>query len=175
MKKNRDEQAATGRPMPQVNEEYGYEDHYPLPWGEGRVAPARSADTRRRLAWEISMAGGYQTTGESAENGLGGWINGRGDDSMTMLRGYQYLVRFFTSFDWWRLEPVSDLCLAEPGVCYVLYLPNGGTTDFTPPEGAVYTARWYNPRSGAWQSSFAYKGHTQSPDNNGDWALLIES
>jgi hypothetical protein len=33
MLKNRREQAAAGRPMPQVNEEYGYEDHYPYPWG----------------------------------------------------------------------------------------------------------------------------------------------
>jgi hypothetical protein len=33
MLKNRREQAQTGRPMPQINEEYGYEDHYPYPWG----------------------------------------------------------------------------------------------------------------------------------------------
>src|SRR5436190_1993362 len=84
-RERRREQAATGRPMPQINEEYGYEDHYPQGWGEGRVAPARDADTRRRIAWEVTMAGCYQTTGESAANGLGGWVNGRGDDSMRML------------------------------------------------------------------------------------------
>jgi hypothetical protein len=75
MWKNRREQAATGRPMPQVNEEYGYEDHYPFPWGEARKWPARVADNRRRIAWEIAMAGGYQTTGERANvPGYGGWI-----------------------------------------------------------------------------------------------------
>ncbi|MEW6750107.1 MAG: DUF4038 domain-containing protein [Candidatus Latescibacterota bacterium] len=86
MLRNREEQAATGRPMPQVNEEYGYEDHYPT-WGGNRRAPSRSADNRRRLAWGIHMAGGYQTAGERADTGTGwgpdtggGWINGRGLD-----------------------------------------------------------------------------------------------
>jgi hypothetical protein len=156
MLEKRREQAATGRPMPQVNEEYGYEDHYPAAWGGGRTKPARSADNRRRLAWEMTMAGCYQTTGESAENGLGGWVNGRGDASMTMLDGYAHLVDFFTAFDWWRLEPHPDqgtqprhrferlgdggaICLAEPGRRYIFYLPEGGnvTTGRTAVSGNV--------------------------------------
>ena len=55
----RDQQAKTGRIMPQVNEEYGYEDHYPQ-WGGNRKWPARTADNRRRLAWSMVMAGGYR-------------------------------------------------------------------------------------------------------------------
>jgi hypothetical protein len=112
MLNHRLQQQKTGRPMPQVNEEYGYEDHYPAGWGGGRKAPARSAETRRRLAWGMYMAGGYQTTGERADTGTGwgpdtggGWINGRGDDSMTMLEGYGHIVDFFTALPWWRLEP----------------------------------------------------------------------
>jgi hypothetical protein len=70
MLNNRKKQAATGRVIPQVNEEYGYEDHYPT-WGGNRRAPARSADSRRRLAWEIYMSGCYQTTGERANTGTG--------------------------------------------------------------------------------------------------------
>ena len=100
----RDKQVATGRVIPQINEEYGYEDLWEKPPGQ------RAADTRRRCAWEIAMAGCYQTTGETANRGVGfppdtggGWVSGRGDDSMTMLRGYAHLVDFFTSFDWWRL------------------------------------------------------------------------
>ncbi|MGQ9731309.1 MAG: LamG-like jellyroll fold domain-containing protein [Candidatus Zipacnadales bacterium] len=112
MLRNRQEQANTGRPIPQVNEEYGYEDHYPRGWGGNRTAPARSADNRRRLAWGMYMAGGYQTAGERADTGTGwgpdtggGWINGRGDDSMVLFKGYGYLVDFFTSIPWWTLEP----------------------------------------------------------------------
>ena len=115
MLKNREDQAKTGRPMPQVNEEYGYEDHYPVGWGSNRKAPARSADNRRRLAWGMYMAGCYQTTGERADRGTGwgpdsggGWLNGRGDDTMVMLNGYAHIVDFFTSIPYWRLEPNND-------------------------------------------------------------------
>jgi len=108
---NRRKQAGTGRLIPQVNEEYGYEDHYPT-WGGNRKGPARRADNRRRLAWGMYMAGGYQTTGERADTGTGwgpdtggGWLNGRGDDSMTMLVGYGHIVDFFTSMRWWELNP----------------------------------------------------------------------
>lgn len=114
MLENRRQQAQTGRPIPQVNEEYGYEDHYPT-WGGNRKAPARSADNRRRLAWGMYMAGGYQTTGERADTGTGwgpdtggGWINGRGDKSMVMLKGYGRIVDFFTSIPWWKLEPNNE-------------------------------------------------------------------
>lgn len=112
MLKQRQEQAATGRPMPQVNEEYGYEDHYPQAWGGNRRPPARCADNRRRLAWQMYMAGGYQTAGERADTGTGwgpdtggGWINGRGDESMVLFKGYGHIVDFFTSVPWWELEP----------------------------------------------------------------------
>jgi len=115
MLENRRKQAQTGRPIPQVNEEYGYEDHYPT-WGGNRKAPARSADNRRRLAWGMYMAGCYQTTGERANTGTGwgpdtggGWINGRGDESMVMLEGYSRIVDFFTSISWWKLEPNNDI------------------------------------------------------------------
>lgn len=110
MLKNREDQAKTGRIIPQVNEEYGYEDHYPVKWGEGRTAPARSADNRRRLAWGMYMAGGYQTAGERANSGKGsGWINGRGDDSMILFKGYGHIVDFFTSIPWWKLEPDNSI------------------------------------------------------------------
>jgi hypothetical protein len=186
-------QAATGRPIPQVNEEYGYEDHYP-PWGCGvRQPPGRSADTRRRLAWEITMAGGYQTTGERADRGTGwgpdsggGWVNGRGDDTMTMLQAYGHMVDFFTGFDWWRLEPAnalvshSQLCLAEPGRRYVVYLrwPVPPTTLNVEP--GTYRARWFDPRTGAWteigtvraEGTWAMPARPAPAD--GDWVALLE-
>ena len=57
MRKHREAQLATGHPFPQINEEYGYEDHYPVKWGGGKRPPTRNADNRRRMAWEIAMAG----------------------------------------------------------------------------------------------------------------------
>jgi hypothetical protein len=75
--RKRKEQA--GRIIPQTNEEYGYEDHYP----EWAAPGSDSAEVLRRTAWDIYMAGGYQTAGESARRGTnirpdtgGGWVNG---------------------------------------------------------------------------------------------------
>ena len=188
MLRQRQAQAATGRPMPQVNEEYGYEDHYPAGWGGGKVAPARSADNRRRLAWQMYMAGGYQTTGERADTGTGwgpdtggGWVNGRGDDSMVMLEGYARIADFFRSFDWWKTEPRNDLvtgvglCLAEPGRQYAVYLPEGGNVALELEPG-MYHVRWYDCRTGA----FSDLPEVTGPDwaapaapGEGDWALLL--
>lgn len=186
--KHRQTQAKTGRPMPQVNEEYGYEDHYPGKWGGGRKSPARSADNRRRLAWGMYMAGGYQTTGERADRGTGrgpdsggGWLNGRGDDTMTMLEGYGHIVTCFTSLRWWKMEPHDDLvsrgayCLAEPSQQYLLYLPSGGTVDVE--VGAEkYQAQWFNPRNGQWAMIGAVSGpkwtSPRAPDD-GDWAVVL--
>jgi Domain of unknown function (DUF5060) len=176
MLKNRAEQDATGRPMPQVNEEYGYEDSYPQGWGGARVYPARATDTRRMLAWEMTLAGGYQTTGEWGGDGLGGWINGRAqrDD---LLIGHRHLTHFFTSFDWWRMNPHPELadsamCLAEPGVRYVLYLPQGGTVSLAL-TGRAYTSQWFNPRTGAYLPAIAHDRVWTAPDSQ-DWALLVE-
>jgi len=178
----RTQQAATGRVIPQINEEYGYEDLWEKTPGH------RAAETRRRCAWEIAMAGCYQTTGETANRGVGfppdtggGWVSGRGDDSMTMLRGYAHMVNFFTSFDWWRLSPRNDLvrgsayCLAETGKLVVVYLPRPGNVSLTLAPGN-YHARWFNPRSGQWTEAPVASGPRwlpPTPADDGDWALLL--
>lgn len=142
-------QALSGKPKPVVNEEYGYEDHYPS-WGS-RTAPARSTDNRRRLAWEMSMAGCYQTTGERAVP-HGGWINGLGaDDTLFTLHGH--MLKFFTGFEWWKMTPhnelanLPNLCLAEPGRQYAAYLPAGGRVTLSLAPGN-YRVAWFNPRTG---------------------------
>lgn len=175
MMKNRAEQIATGRPIPQINEEYGYEDHYPIPWGEARVAPARNPDSRRRLAWEIVMAGCYQTTGEYAGDGIGGWINGGGDDRRTMLTGYAYIKQFFETFDWWRLEPSPEIitgrafCLTQAGERSIVYLPNTdkGSVSIVLSAG-TYTAAWYNPRTG---ESDSLEPLTASGESGESWQI----
>jgi hypothetical protein len=183
----RKQQEALGRIIPQTNEEYGYEDHYPL-WSQG--LGSESADTLRRTAWEIVMAGGYQTAGETARRGThvwpdtgGGWMNGRGDDTMIMFQGYAHMVDFFTSFDWWKTEPHDELvdhgnyCLAKPGELYAIYLPKAGSVSVRLPPG-LYEGTWWEAATGEkivlppvhatvplWTSPAA-------PGNN-DWALLL--
>jgi hypothetical protein len=179
-------QLATGRIIPLTNEEYGYEDHYP--WWT-KAPPADDPDTLRRMAWEIAMAGAYGTTGETAKRGTnvwpntgGGWINGRGDSTMTMLDGYAHLYDFFTSFDWWKATPHDELvdngsfCLALPGATYAIYLPRSRRVTVHLQPG-TYAARWFNPISGAWLEVGEVTGlawtSPPAPDRSHDWAMVL--
>jgi hypothetical protein len=185
MLSQRIEQQKLGRIIPQTNEEYGYEDHYPI-WAP--KPDSESADTLRRTAWDIVMAGGYQTTGETARRGTnvwpdtgGGWMNGRGDDTMTMLQGYAHMVEFFTGFEWWKTEPHDELvnkgnyCLAEPGAIYAAYLPHGGKVTIRLMPGR-YEGAWFNTVTGEWLPLPPIEGSSwASPTMPGvnDWALLL--
>jgi hypothetical protein len=186
MLEERQIQMKTGRIIPQTNEEYGYEDHYPR-WAP--APPGDSAETLRQTAWDIAMAGAYGTTGESCRRGTniwpdtgGGWINGRGDDSMVMLKGYEHMVDFFTSFDWWKTEPHDELvnhgayCLAQPGEIYAVYLPKGGDVSIKLEPGS-YEAEWFNAYTGDTAPLPAVQGPAwTSPEAPGwqDWALLLQ-
>ncbi len=198
MLKARQDQIAAGRPLPVINEEYGYEDHYPYPWGGKRVWPARIGEDRVRLAWEMTMAGGYQSTGERANiAGMGGWITGRGNDEMTMLAGYRRLRSFFESIPWWQLEPRPDLvtgeskalpvpentkpltaalCLAQPGERYVAYLRQGGTATLQLAAG-TYAVTRFNPRTGQSVKLDRAKGGaawtTPAVPDTENWAFLL--
>ena len=174
-------QSLTGRIIPQTNEEYGYEDHYP------KWAPA-PPEVLRRTAWEIAMAGAYGTAGETARRGTniwpdtgGGWVNGRGDDTMTMLAGYAHMVDFFTGWEWWKTEPHDELadhgayCLAELGRTYAVYLPNGGKVTLKLEPGR-YRAEWFSGFTGETVPIGVVGGPAwTSPDapDRSDWALLL--
>ena len=174
------------RIIPQTNEEYGYEDHYPL-W----AAPGSdSTDVLRRTAWDIVMAGAYQTAGETARRGTniwpdtgGGWLNGRGDDTMTMFIGYGHMVDFMTRFEWWKTNPHDELvnngnyCLADPGKIYAVYMPHGGdvTMQLQPNH---YEAYWFSALTGEKIALPPVEGSSwtspKAPDQN-DWALLLKA
>ena len=186
MLESRKLQEKAGRIIPQTNEEYGYEDHYPL-W----AAPGSdSTDVLRRTAWDIVMAGAYQTAGETARRGTniwpdtgGGWLNGRGDDTMTMFIGYGHMVDFITSFEWWKTNPHDELvnngnsCLADPGKIYAVYMPHGGdvTMQLQPNH---YEAYWFSALTGEKIALPPVEGSSwtspKAPDQN-DWALLLKA
>jgi collagenase-like protein with putative collagen-binding domain len=109
-------------------------------------------------------------------------MNGRGDDTMTMLQGYAHMVKFFTSFDWWKAEPHDELvdsgnyCLAAPGLLYAVYLPHGGTATVQLQPG-YYDSAWFNVRTGEKIPLPRAEGRVwvspPAPDSN-DWALLLQ-
>jgi Protein of unknown function (DUF4038)/Domain of unknown function (DUF5060) len=194
-------QMKTGRIIPQLNEEYGYEDHYPR-WAP--APPGNSADVLRRVAWDIAMAGCYGTAGETARRGTnvwpdtgGGFYNGRGDDTMVMLKGYEHMVDFFTSFEWWKTEPHDELvnqgayCLAKPGEIYAVYIPQrpicGNEEAFEYEkecaqvtiklEPGTYEAYWFSAFTGEKVPLPPVQGPTWTlPKTPGwlDWALLLQ-
>ncbi len=157
-------QAATGRILPQINEEYGYEGHYP-PWGCGATASkskpdGRSGMNRSQLAWEICMSGSYQTTGETAAFGTGagedtggGWINGRGNDKMTMLNYYRILKETFEKTNYWKFQSRNDLvnygnlCLANENSEYLIY-SRLQHCRIKLPKGQKYSVLMINPQTG---------------------------
>lgn len=188
-------QEQTGRILPQINEEYGYEGHYP-PWGCGpeatKATGGRSADNRRQLAWEIYMAGGYQTTGERADDGTGagnntggGWINGRGNESMVMLRGYAIIRETFEQLEYWKLRPMPELvnygnlCLAEPGKQYLVYSRIQHCRLQLPPNQR-YSVQMINTSTGeredlGWIDSSKANNAWQYPKElKGDWAFILK-
>jgi hypothetical protein len=203
MMNNRELQAKSGRIIPQVNEEYGYEDHYPQGWGENRKAPARAAETRARIAWEIYLAGSYQTTGErahqatgaSADSG-GGWINGRGDDQMTMLELYGHIYDFFTSMTWWKLVPDTNLVVSVkehpgaagkgPGRTFAARSGEGDLAAIYVADGGVVTLRgdllkdqlkplWFSPRDGGMRNARALREKIFRTPTAEDWVLLFRT
>ncbi len=171
----KDAQQKSGRILPQVNEEYGYEEHY-SPWGCGPTAAkerpdGRSALNRSQLAWEIYMAGGYQTTGERADFGTGagddtggGWINGRGNDRMTMLKYYKIIKETFESMEYWKMAPSNQLvsfgnmCLAEEESQYLIYT-RAQHCRLQLPHGQKYSVTKIDPQTGE---------KTSLPDANSD-------
>lgn len=201
MLEEREIQKKTGRIIPQTNEEYGYEDHYPH-WAP--APPGESAETLRQMAWEIAMAGAYGTAGESCRRGTnvwpdqgGGWINGRGDETMVMLKGYEHMVDFFTSFEWWKTEPHDELvnngayCLAKPGEIYAVYLPLrplcGNEEHFgyqaecgdvsIKLEPGTYEAKWFSATTGEIVVLPRVQGGNWTiprPPGWMDWALLLQ-
>jgi hypothetical protein len=188
-------QEESGRILPQINEEYGYEEHYP-PWGCGatasKTAPdGRSAWNRCQLAWEICMTGSYQTTGERADYGTGagedsggGWINGRGNAKMTMLNYYRTLRETFEKTTYWKLEPRNDLvsfgnlCLANVGQEYLIFTRVQHCRVNLPPD-QHYTVSMINPRTGEVQqlkdadSNLDNRAWQYRHNLEGEWVFIL--
>jgi len=78
----------------------------------------------------------------------------------------------------------SKYCLAKPGELYVVYLPNGGTTDLDlAGANGAFTVKWFNPRVGGVLQEGSVKsvkgGATVSlgqppAETDQDWTALIK-
>lgn len=176
--RERAEMLKAGPVKPIFNEEFGYEGHYSSPWGEARVAPARSAETRLRIAWGIAMAGCFSTDGETAKPGLGGWINGLNEGESELLRGRKRMTEFFSSFDLASCEPDDDSASGDAWVLrgqneIAVYLPHGGQTSVDVPEG-TWDVQQYEPRSGEWSALLQGQELYRQPEWRGWVSPFVE-
>ncbi len=173
----RDRVRSNGRVIPQVNEEYGFELD---PDGYDEPIPQI-----RRKAWAIVMGGGYLTSGEHKAWQHGDPTNGGQVAVDTQILSYTRIMRQFfegKGIPYWRMEPMSELDgsgafgLAEPGQHYAVYLPYGGTTEVTLPQGR-FSASWYRPTEGTslsigtvsggvWRSPAAPAPPSNRPDDS---------
>ena len=188
-------QEQTGRTMPQINEDYGYEDCYPQ--GGTLQPPARDAASRIRLAWQIALAGGYQTTGERAVP-AGGWLNGGSDETNTLLEPYGHLFDFFTGITWWEMQPAPSLVVAllphpaNKGTeapaphSFAARNPDGDLAAIYIQGGGIVTLKsellkdqlkplWFSPRDGGMRNARALRDRVYRTPNTDDWVLLFRT
>jgi len=147
---------------------------------------SHTRDSFRRASWMMPMGGGYFVTGFGTtyfggRREVGPFLvdNPRHADAIADL---DRLRRFFTSLEWWRLEPhdasVSTpggyvYCLADPGRTYVVYLVGSPGAELKLEEGGYSVSR-FDPRIGAATALPAPAGglaRLEAPDTQ-DWVFL---
>lgn len=116
-------------------------------------------DVRKQTLWGNLMAGGagveYYFGCSTPENDL------LGEDYRSRDRSWEFgriAIAFFQDnhIPFWEMSSHNELlergkgwCLALPGECYVIYLPDGGTADLDLGNTErTYGINWYNPRAG---------------------------
>ncbi|MFA0777718.1 MAG: hypothetical protein PVTTEEND_001432, partial [Candidatus Fervidibacter sp.] len=148
-------------------------------------------DNMRKAAWTIALSGGQINYADEvvpprrwqrredvgvtfSELGMAMKPQGQLYDAL------KHLAQFIRSLPFWRMRPHPELsstgvCLAEIGATYAVFVSDGKPVTVTLPSGR-FLARWFNPRTGAWQGQTqGVSGETVSltPPDEGDWVLLL--
>ncbi len=122
-----------------------------------------SLDTLRAAVWERTLGG----AGWVAQNDTSfGWDARCAMAQKSKLRDEAYdqighAARFFnqSGITFWQMAPHSEqagtgICLARPGIEYVVYAPTSGafTVNLSAAKGRTLIVRWYDPRKGVFQA-----------------------
>lgn len=121
---------------------------------------SHTRESFRRASWAIAMGGGYFVTGFGTtyfggRREVGPFLvdNPKHKDAVSDL---DHLHKFFTSLQWWLLEPHDErvkadggyaYCLADAGKTYVIYVV-GGKGASLKADGGTYSLWRYDPRTG---------------------------
>jgi hypothetical protein len=134
----------------------------------------RPPDGRRYKAWAALTAGGHISYYHAKTTSLDVLTSQDTSEGMFYLG---LLQKFLSDFqvNLTGMKPNDALltngwALAVPGDRFIIYLMSGGQTTVSSLPG-VYTASWFNPRTG--NSSPAGKGPTFTAPDANDWVLYI--
>ena len=195
------EQWQNSPPRPFINLEPPYEGHL----GYQSRKPFSDSAVRRAIYWSLLNA---PTAGVSyGAHGVWSWHTAAGQPptdhpttgiakvwrealSLPGSGQMKHVMEFFTSIDWWKLQPDSNLVAEQPtgddaaghvsaarsaqGDLAMIYLPAGGTIRLQ--NGILRErlhAEWLNPRTGQ-RTAIAGPSttHFLAPDQQ-DWVLLL--
>ncbi len=151
----------------------------------GKKAPSVD-DARRYVLWGTLMAGGggveYYFGYRFPENDLraenwrsrkGTWNDAR--RALEFFRDQKIPFQDMHNRDDLVGNPAHDnsrYCLAKEGECYLVYLPDGGSTEIQLP-GNDFRIAWFNPRDGRLGEAVPVRpGAVTAPDGN-DWLAVI--
>ncbi|MFC7338946.1 DUF5060 domain-containing protein [Haloferula chungangensis] len=67
----------------------------------------------------------------------------------------------------------SRYCYAKEGEVYLVYLPEGGSTDLQLPAGKSFTLAWFNPRTGEMGEAKPLDGKTLTAPDKEDWLAVV--
>ncbi|MEP4077056.1 DUF5060 domain-containing protein [Haloferula sp.] len=67
----------------------------------------------------------------------------------------------------------SRYCYAKEGEIYLVYLPEGGSTDLELPVGRSFTLAWFNPRTGEMGDAKPLNGKTVTAPGKEDWLAVV--
>jgi Domain of unknown function (DUF5060)/Putative collagen-binding domain of a collagenase len=141
----------------------GYEKFSGIARPEKYSPPYSAEDIRKYVLWGVLMAGGagveYYFGYTLPQNDLGCQDWRSRDQSWDYCN---FALSFFNDYNipFWAMDNADSLlgnnendnskyCLAKPGYDYLVYLPDGGSTDLD--LGGInntFSVDWYNPRTG---------------------------
>lgn len=184
---------------------YGHLARVPGP-GTGCVATplcragekeAMSPAERVRMAWKVSLAGGYPTLGASPCGSCGG-ADACGDDAAAALEPYAHLYDLFTGITWWKLRADPDLIvsvLPHPSAkqlglpapqAFAARNAEGDLAAVYVTDGGVVSLRgerlrdqlkplWFSPRDGGMRNARALRDRVYRTPTAEDWVLLFRT
>jgi hypothetical protein len=161
--------------------------------GDEALTPA----DRVRMAWKVSLAGGYPTLGASACGSCGAAGACDADDAGA-LEPYAHLYDLFTGITWWKLRADPDLVvsvLPHPSAkqlglpapqAFAARNAEGDLAAVYVTDGGVVSLRgerlrdqlkplWFSPRDGGMRNARALRDRVYRTPTAEDWVLLFRT